>query len=144
MTLHLDHDAFWGPDVAYWEPAISLSDRWCLQALVSPGDVEWARQWLWCHTYGSGSRLLGSNAQKCYNKIYARRCTRIGGVAKTIFLHREITERAYGPPPSPLHVSDHLDGDSLNCRRDNLRWATLSQNAHNRFGSYWLQHRFDL
>lgn len=65
------------------------------------------------------------------------------GVAKTIFLHREITIRAYGPPPSPLHVSDHLNGDSLDCRHVNLRWATLSQNARNRFGSYWLQERLE-
>lgn len=120
-------------EVAY----ISLSSRVDCHVALDRIDYLAARQWLWCHTFGSGVRT--AFGQKSPDKIYARRTLRGG----TIWLHRFVTERAYGPPPSPYHVSDHLDGNSLNCRRENLRWATLSQNAQNKFGSAWLQHRFN-
>ena len=45
---------------------------------------------------------------------------------KTIRLHREIMK-----PPRHLLV-DHRNGDTLDNRRANLRWATHAQNMHNR------------
>lgn len=147
MYLFADHEDLWGPAPALEQAAVSLSDRWCLQALISPEDIERARQWKWCHTYGSGGRIAdkatltgairrGANP----DKIYARRTTR----DKTLWLHREVCFRRWGPPPGPAYVADHLNGDSLDCRRENLEWATLSQNAKNLFGSAWLQLRMDL
>lgn len=151
MYLFADHEDLWGPAPAYEQDAVSLSDRWCLQALISPEDVEWARQWKWCHTQGSGGRLTDLARLRGLNKrgvntekLYAKRATRVNGVACSVYLHREIALRAHGEPPSPLHVADHLNGDSLDCRRENLRWATLSMNAKNLFGSAWLQLRMDL
>ncbi len=44
----------------------------------------------------------------------------------TVYLHRFIAGE-----PEGLHV-DHRDGDGLNCRRDNLRPCTASQNNCNR------------
>lgn len=44
--------------------------------------------------------------------------------ARHIYLHREICE-------GPREV-DHEDGDRLNCRRDNLRGATRSQQGYNK------------
>lgn len=147
MYLFADHEDLWGPAPAYDQPAVSLSDRWCLQALISPEDVEWALQWKWCHTYGSGGRMADKAfftgaAKRGMNtdKIYARRTTPAG----TLWLHREVCRRAHGAPPGPAFVADHLNGDSLDCRRENLRWATLSMNAKNLFGSAWLQLRMDI
>lgn len=138
--------ALWGPE-PLWVPAISLSDNWDLCAMIDEEDYEWARQWRWGHTFGSGQAIRDKarfTGQRSHDKIYAKRATRISGRPVTLYLHVEITKRALGPAPSPKHVSDHLDGDSLNCRRSNLRWATLSQNAKNLFGSALLQTRMDL
>jgi hypothetical protein len=48
-----------------------------------------------------------------------------------LFLHREILLRAEGPPPDPSWVGDHINGDTLDNRRCNLRWASKSLNAQN-------------
>lgn len=39
---------------------------------------------------------------------------------------RMVCEAFHGEPP-PGHVATFIDGDSLNCRADNLRWATRSE-----------------
>ena len=57
---------------------------------------------------------------------YARRCERSNGRARYFFMHREVI----GAPPR-VHV-DHVDGDTLNNCRDNLRFCTSSQNQANR------------
>lgn len=144
-TLVTVGDSFDWTDPNNWLPAetgvfwISLSNRYDVQCQVDREDYFWATQWLWCHTYGSGWRHNGAHRQP--NKIYARRAIHTPYGNRTIWLHRQICERAYGPPPSHLHVADHWNGDSLNCRRGNLRWATLSENSKNLYGSAWLQTR---
>lgn len=59
-------------------------------------------------------------------KYYAIRSVKIGdGQTKMLCLHREITDAPKGL------VVDHLNGDSLDNRRANLRLATQSQNHQN-------------
>ncbi len=55
---------------------------------------------------------------------YAVRTGRGGGL---IFLHRFLK----GIPPRDKRVVDHIDGDGLNNRRSNLRFATNAENSRN-------------
>ena len=45
-------------------------------------------------------------------------------------VHRLVIE-AFVPNPGELPIPDHIDGNKTNNAVSNLRWATLSQNAHN-------------
>jgi len=47
-------------------------------------------------------------------------------------LHRIVMTRAAGRPLERWELVDHIDGDKLNNRRDNLRLSNSSQNAFNR------------
>lgn len=44
-------------------------------------------------------------------------------------LHRLVCIAFHGEPPTPKHECAHGDGDKANCRSDNLRWATSTENA---------------
>lgn len=101
--------------------------------VIDEEDFAWASQWRW-----------QAKPSKNGKKIYACRCSSYQGRALSIYLHKQICLRAYGPPPSPSHIiSDHKDGNTLNIQRRNLRWATPSQNRQNYNGIYALQLRLD-
>ena len=61
-------------------------------------------------------------------RVYAfRGVARPDGRTKMVYLHREIMGAQEGDPGI-----DHRDRNTLNCRRSNLRWATMAQNLSNR------------
>lgn len=89
-----------------------------LFAIVSFEDHAWALQWKWQITWDRHKR-----------KAYATRSPGKTTGRRKIYMHKAILVRAMKLPPSDRHtIGDHQDGNSLNCRRDNLEWATPSQN----------------
>lgn len=93
-------------------------------AMVDEIDYAWATQWCWEFVVNSRGK-----------KLYASRSTKINGVKIRLYLHKEIIKRAGITKPSRKHkIGDHKNGKSLDCRRDNLHWATPSMNAKNLHG----------
>lgn len=90
-------------------------------ALVSPEDYAWATQWRWKW-----------NWDRTMTKRYAIRCTWIDGRRATVYLHKEICGRKSAPPSELHHIGDHQNGESLDCQRGNMEWATKSMNRRNR------------
>lgn len=110
-----------------------------IYAIVDLVDLAFAQGWLWtiCPSK-SGPRRI--------EKLYARRTVTVStgpeGARQSsrrthnIWLHKEILLRAKGPPKKKSQtIGDHINGKSLDCRRDNLRWASHSENRRNLFGS---------
>lgn len=95
--------------------------------LVDHEDYEHFHKWTWGCTYNSTKQ-----------KIYATRSTRLqgrSGPQVRLYLHKEILARL-APETHPRKegqiIGDHINGNSLDNRRANLRWATPSENALNR------------
>jgi hypothetical protein len=64
---------------------------------------------------------------------YVRRRTVVDGKRRTVYLHREILGLTFGVDgKSTVHV-DHINGNTLDNRRSNLRTATQGQNNQNRW-----------
>lgn len=107
-------------------PIIHLGKNNQYQTEVSDEDYAYLMQWKWNY-----------KISRCKNgrKVYARRGGghRTGGSLKpTILMHNVVLERAKGQRPSDVHTADHGDRDSLNNRRENLDWATPSDQGKNR------------
>jgi hypothetical protein len=79
-------------------------------ALVDDGDYEYLNQFKW----------------QLHDVSYAKRGKQRGGKYITILMHREIIK-----PPAGMGV-DHINGNPLDNRRENLRVCEQSQNTANR------------
>ena len=103
-----------------------------LEAIVSPEDYEWAiEQGNWFVTHGARlEKRIGP-----MKTGYACRSIPSDPKRGLMWLHKEVLLRSVGEPPTPLHtIGDHRNGNRLDCRRGNLRWATPKMNANNLFG----------
>lgn len=112
-----------GPARVLW----ATGKSYALPVLLSPEDYDWAvAQGNWFITHGT---QIGA-------KNYAVRSV----AGRLVFLHKVILERAFRLPPTPAHtIGDHWNGQSLDCRRKNLKWATPGDNARNIFGFAYKQ-----
>lgn len=91
---------------------LKLKNGW-RHAIVDPKDAELAK-----HAW---------HAVENRGKFYARRVDWNDGNPKRVYLHREIMGVGFG---SGVEV-DHINGNSLDCRRANLRVATRTQQGQN-------------
>lgn len=87
-------------------------------AVIDAADAERVLEHKWCCMV---TRQGIAYAQTTFRKKHREEQKR-----STILLHRFIME-----PPSGMQV-DHTNGDTLDCRRQNMRVATASQNCQNR------------
>lgn len=84
-------------------------------ALVDDIDYEYLSQWKWCASW------IGKNFRPM-------RFPWIDGKQKTLYMYTVIANRM----GIDSKLIDHIDRNSLNNQRSNLRSATHSQNQHNR------------
>ena len=87
-----------------------------LVALVDAADFEWLSQWKWTAHIGRGNHPEAVRMTPMVN----------GARRQMLYMHREILRPGHGL------VVDHINGDSLDNRRTNMRIATLEENARNR------------
>lgn len=90
-------------------------------AVVDADDAEWLSQWRWTYQeiVVKGYRYQG----------YARRTMKIHGKPIAILMHRLIMGVEYS---GRSIVIDHINGDTLDNRRSNLRIGTMALNSQNR------------
>lgn len=127
-----------GMGVVPLEPCeIYGSDDLSIFAIVDGEDYQYLAQWKWSPKFSRGDKkfYLRRNAQVTHQKEFW--CEHMGRVRnrtqRTLFLHQAVMALKGDAPPTPDHkVIDHIDGDSMNNRRSNLRWATVAENNTNR------------
>jgi hypothetical protein len=84
-----------------------------LSALVDTDDFAWLSAFKW------------RASQNGKRKFYAVRTARVGGIERNLYMHRVIVGA------SPDLVVDHINGNSLDNRRCNLRVCTHAENLRN-------------
>ena len=93
-----------------------------LSAQVDNEDYDWANQWGW-------------HLKKGRHTYYAVRNIKLdSGKSTSISLHREIMRR-YGKLNESKFI-DHVDGNGLNCLKENLRSCTNDENVRNRTANH--------
>ena len=102
---------------------VRIGARGQYRVKVDARDYAWVTRWRW-----NFRRYLWRFGAS----IYARRCVRRGGRNVTLYMHTEILVHRMGLPRPPKHTGDHRNIDSLDNRRRNLAWATLSEQNANR------------
>lgn len=96
-------------------PRIYINATCTLWTDVSDEDYEFLIRWQW------------SAHRDQRGHLYVRRMH----YRSPVYMHRVIMRRVSKQPSDSHCLVDHLDGDGINNRRSNLRWATYAENAKN-------------
>lgn len=102
---------------------IYADDYGNVAARVDAEDYRYFSQWRWAVKYDKRGR-------KAY--LYRTLTERTLGLKSSLYLHVAIKERADPYRPPGHTIVDHLNGETLECRKFNLKYATPSMNAKNR------------
>lgn len=92
------------------------------EVIVDEAHYAYLVQWAWNFVRSRGGNI--------YARRTAKRSRGKGGF--TLLMHVVIMELKGEPRPSPKHTPDHINGDTLDNRGSNLRWATKKEQAANR------------
>ena len=88
-------------------------------ALVDDNDYDWLNQWKWCAFNDKGNfRVVRKSSQK-------------DGKTHSIYMYRMILDLEYGDK----RMGDHINHNTLDNRRSNLRVCTNQQNCFNQKSS---------
>lgn len=105
------------------------------ECLVDEEDYLYFTRWLWVPKVSRGEKKI--YFRRAVNEYYGTRDDRR---TYSVYLHIEILRRAQGDAPTRARcIADHWNGNSLDNRRTNLRWATVRENNRNKFGSAFYQ-----
>jgi hypothetical protein len=99
---------------------LCLSERHDIWCLVDADDWPWISETTW--NYGWHAKTPW--------KFYAKR--NVGPARSTLYLHREILLRFERVVGAGALVVDHINGQSLDNRKANLRWVTPRVNSANK------------
>jgi hypothetical protein len=89
----------------------------CYKTIVDDEDFEYLSQWKWCARVKPDGRVLAVRAERIKGTSDSKR---------NFQMHRVITKA-----PDGL-VVDHINGNPLDNRKENLRLCTIQQNSMNR------------
>jgi hypothetical protein len=86
---------------------------------VSEEDYDYLMQWRWPAYWENG-------------QLRVHRGKNINGKIQIFYMARVVLERKLGRPVRPTYEVDHIDTNTLNNTRENLREVTRAQNQMNR------------
>lgn len=111
-----------------WKPYIDCAD-------YEVSDLGEVRR---VHRVYRGRQVPYALGQRVGNSGYLHVSISIGGIARNVLVHRMVLRTFSGEAPDGFHGC-HLDGDRLNNRLLNLRWASAAENEADKraHGTAW-------
>lgn len=131
---------FWNPNTwanEKYEYRVYADDYANVYAIVDQVDYQYLIQWRW-KVKNSNTHGKAFKEPKQYLARTAHEGARNSRICSTIFLHTVVMDRkgTAKPNTNKKMIIDHANSDGFDCRRDNLRWATIGFNNMNKFGAY--------